>query len=189
MSTSGNGAVTGLEERLLRLEDAEEIRQLKARYGGYWDAGWSGAWSDGEKLAGLFTEDGVWDGRPLSPELKGRKEIKEYCEWLGRFVSYEEDGRPRELESISLHMTSNPIVTVDGDRASATFIGLLAAPHPEVTRAVWCAGRYEDELVRTAEGWKFERVTFKYAFFTPFDGPGWVSERFVEFAEAGQAGS
>ena len=81
-------ATTDVEQRVRRLEDAEEIRQLKALYGGYWDAGWSGARSDGEKLAELFTEDGVWDGGPLSPVLHGRQEIREYCEWLGRYVTY-----------------------------------------------------------------------------------------------------
>jgi SnoaL-like domain len=177
-------APTDLEQRLRRLEDAEEIRQLKALYGGYWDAGWSGAHSNGEKLAELFTEDGVWDGSPLSPVLNGRSEIRDYCEWLGRYVSYDEFGERRELESVSLHMACNPVITVEGDTASATFIGLLASPHPDIRRAVWCAGRYIDDLVRTPEGWKFQRVNFEYAFFTPFDGPGWVAERFVDFAQA-----
>jgi hypothetical protein len=184
VTLTGTQATTDVEQRLRRLEDAEEIRQLKALYGGYWDAGWSGARSDGEKLAQLFTEDGVWDGSPISAVLHGRQEIREYCEWLGRYVSYEESGERRSLESISLHMTSNPVITVDGDTASATFIGLLVAPHPDINRAVWCAGRYNDDLVRTPEGWKFQRVDFQYAFFTPFDGPGWVAERFVDFAQA-----
>ena len=36
-----------------------------------------------------------------------------------------------------------------------------------------------DEFVRTDDGWKFTKVKFHYAMFTPFDGAGWVKERFV----------
>jgi hypothetical protein len=53
----------GLEQRLRRLEDIEEIKKLKARYCEACDRGWDGRAShDLEKIVALFTEDAVWDG-------------------------------------------------------------------------------------------------------------------------------
>ena len=46
-----------LEKRLQTLEDIEAIKRLKARYCAMCDAGY-----DSDGLAGLFTEDAVWDG-------------------------------------------------------------------------------------------------------------------------------
>ena len=46
-----------LERRLARLEAAEEIRQLKARYAEVCDTGY-----EPERMVPLFTADAVWDG-------------------------------------------------------------------------------------------------------------------------------
>ena len=48
---------SGLEASLRRLEDIEAIKQLKAQYCSYCDDQY-----DVEGLAGLFTDDAVWDG-------------------------------------------------------------------------------------------------------------------------------
>jgi hypothetical protein len=179
-------ASSDVERRLQRLEDAEEIRRLKALYGEYWDAGWTTSGS-GQGLASLFTEDGVWDGRPvISDVLQGHQAIAEHCEAFVRFNTHTAEGEEREHPSLSMHMTSNPRIDLDGDRAQATFIGFLTTADPDRDQAYWCGGRYVDDLVRTADGWRFSRVRFHYAFFTPFDGQGWVKERFsgIEFAGA-----
>jgi hypothetical protein len=46
-----------LEKRLQALEEIEAIKRLQARYCAMCDAGY-----DSDGLAGLFTEDAVWDG-------------------------------------------------------------------------------------------------------------------------------
>ena len=46
-----------IEARLRRVEAAEQIRLLKARYCDLCDAGYPA-----DALCSLFTEDGVWDG-------------------------------------------------------------------------------------------------------------------------------
>ena len=46
-----------LERRIKNLEDIEAIKGLKARYCSYCDDSY-----DAEGIAGLFTEDAVWDG-------------------------------------------------------------------------------------------------------------------------------
>lgn len=40
-----------------------------------------------------------------------------------------------------------------------------------MSTAIWLAGVYDDEFVRTADGWRFARVMFAPAFRTPFDCP------------------
>jgi Fe-S-cluster-containing dehydrogenase component len=52
-----------LEKRLQALEEIEAIKRLKARYCAMCDAGY-----DSNGLAGLFTEDAVWDGGSFGHE-------------------------------------------------------------------------------------------------------------------------
>lgn len=172
--------------RLQALEDIEEIKRLKTLYGENWDAGWSDTpgQGSGAKLAALFVEDGIWDGRPIVADvLHGREAIKDSCEEFVRFNTYTPSGEKREFEAMSLHIATNPRVDVDGDTAKASFTGLLLTAEAESGQSFWCAGRYRDELARTEQGWRFTKVKFNYALFTPFDGEGWVKERFgpVEF--------
>ena len=46
-----------LAQRVARLEAIDEIKRLKARYCAYCDDDY-----DPEGIAGLFVEDGLWDG-------------------------------------------------------------------------------------------------------------------------------
>ena len=64
-----------LERRLQALEDAEAIRNLKARYAALCDAN-----TDAHGLALLFTEDALWE----SPDL-GRFEGREAIRGFFRF--------------------------------------------------------------------------------------------------------
>ncbi|MYG14649.1 MAG: hypothetical protein F4171_17925 [Gammaproteobacteria bacterium] len=50
-------ADVNIESRMRRLEAAEQIRLLKARYCDLCDAGYPA-----DALCSLFTDDGVWDG-------------------------------------------------------------------------------------------------------------------------------
>jgi hypothetical protein len=171
-----------LDDRLRAIEDVAEITRLKTLYGEYWDAGWADAPGDGrgDGLAALFTEDGIWDGRPVVADvLHGREEIKRSCDEFARFNTYAPDGSPRDDEAMSIHFATNPRVDVDDDTAVGKFTGLLLTADAESGRSFWCCGRYIDEFVRTDDGWKFTKVKFHYAMFTPFDGAGWVKERFV----------
>lgn len=176
----GSGAAADdLERRVALLEDQEAIRRLKSLYGEYWDGGFVGSHGSGEKLAALFTEDATWDARPLPPEiLRGREEIRACCDDLLRGITFDAAGERRELESIEFHVFANPRIDIDGDRAVATFTGLITACDPDSDTAFWCAGRYTDHLVRTPDGWKFTSLKFHHVFFTPYDGPGWIKQRF-----------
>jgi len=154
-----------IEQRLRRLEDLEEIRVLKQRYCKYCDYGWEGAGQDGAKVAELFVADGIWD-TALGGRCQGRAAIADH------FTRHHRANR-----GLSLHMAINPAIEIDGERASGSWNGLVASSAGG--RAIWIGGRYEDEFVRTAVGWRFTRLKFYAAFWTPYED-GWIRTRFIE---------
>jgi 3-phenylpropionate/cinnamic acid dioxygenase small subunit len=60
----------------------------------------------------------------------------------------------------TMHRMSNQVITVDGDRAEArTYVdGLIMAP--DNNSGVNAVGFYDDEMVRTADGWRIARRRF-----------------------------
>jgi hypothetical protein len=171
--------ITELERRIALLEDQEAIRRLKSLYGECWDGGFAGSHGSGARLADLFTEDATWDARPLPAEvLRGRQEIMECCDGLLQSITFHTSSDRRELESLEFHVFANPRIDIASDQATGIFTGLITACDPDTNTAYWCAGRYTDQFVRTDEGWKFRSLKFDHAFFTPYDGPGWIKQRF-----------
>jgi hypothetical protein len=149
-----------LEKRIRVLEDIEAIKRLKARYCAYCDDSYN---ADG--VAGLFTEDGVWETGVGRNE--GREEIRAFFKQLPQSISF------------AIHMVLNPIIEVDGDTAKGSWYLLCPCTRAETGRAIWQAGRYDDEYVRVDGEWKFKNLKVSHYFFrTPFD-EGWVKNRFV----------
>jgi hypothetical protein len=143
----GGPFVRELAAKLRRLEDIEEIRQLKHAYCRLLDGGWEpqGPSHMGD-LAALFTEDGVWDGRPSSPRAEGHAEIR------AMIVSF------RPVPFI-MHIVTNPTITVDGDSAHGTWDVVLAMTSP-TGQPNLAFGTYDEVYARTAEGWKFRSLRF-----------------------------
>jgi uncharacterized protein (TIGR02246 family) len=110
------------------------IRQLSAQYNRYADA------ADGEAFANLFTPDGVFEIR--GNRYVGSREIADVCSRTTGVV----------------HITTDPLIAIDGDRARQTsrVIAVRAAPDKSEVFFV-STGMYTDELIRTAEGWRFLR--------------------------------
>jgi hypothetical protein len=133
---------------LAELEDLEAIRRLKADYCLLSDRGYSGAGDDPRAVAALFHETGQW-GNAQGPDA-----IREL---FGRFQ--------RQLP-FAMHYALNPAVELDGDRAQATWHGLIAAT-TDTGDGLWIGGLYHDQFVRTAGGWRFQRLVFVQAFRTP----------------------
>ena len=149
-----------LERRIKVLEDVEEIKKLKAHYCAYVDAGF-----DADALAGLFTEDAVWDA-----DTRGRGEGRE--EIRGFFQR-----GPQRLP-FAVHMVMNPIIEVNGDTAKGTWYLLEPCTFADGNRAVWGAARYDEDYVRVDGQWKFQNLKLTSRFWTPFD-EGWVKTRFI----------
>jgi ketosteroid isomerase-like protein len=138
-----------------RLADLAAIEALQARYCRFVDSGYAVAGDDPDAFAALFAEDGVWAaaGEPVV----GRAAIRERAVAGRRF---------------RFHLAANPIVDLDGDRATGRWHVLVALTGRD-GEAQWLAGRYVNELVRTPEGWRFAAVRFVRAFHAPYDS-GWA---------------
>ena len=149
-----------LEARIRRLEDIEAIRQLKARYCLLADRGYDGAGDDDRAFAELFAEDGVFEAS--AGPIVGRKAIEARC---------------KKFHPFGFHVVMNPVIVVDGDTASASWSALVPSTTVDET-ALLVAGRYEEELVRTADGWRYAQVRFRAAFRAPHED-GWAKTRFL----------
>jgi uncharacterized protein (TIGR02246 family) len=131
--------VDSLAQRLRRLEDLEEIRQLFVDYGRHLDAG------DVHAYAGLFADDGEILLGPIG-RAKGRAAIVELMT------------KVRERASTpSHHLITSPVIRLDGDRATSDVQWTVIRPGADGTLEVAMFGRHEDELVRERGRWCFRR--------------------------------
>ncbi|MDN5757157.1 MAG: nuclear transport factor 2 family protein [Tomitella sp.] len=130
-----------LSEKVVRLEDRQEIIDLMTSYGPAIDSG------DAEAVAHVWTEDGVYDVD--TGVLRGRNQIQEMVRGQ-RHQGYVQGGCAHVLEPGS--------VVIDGNTAVATCKSMLIVSSGDdsgftVLRAT--ANRWE--LVRTSGRWKCRR--------------------------------
>ena len=150
-----------LERRIRRLEDLEAIRDLKYRYSTYCDDGY-----DAALLAPLFTEDAVWDGGVLG-RFAGREAIRKFFEQCSKIVPF------------AIHQVTNPILGVDGDRATGRWYLWEPIVFASGNRGLWMAARYDDRYRRERGGWLFESVTVDLRMLSPYE-EGFAKVRIAE---------
>ena len=131
-------------------DDRDELVELLARYVSIPDTkGWD------ELPPTVFTDPITWDFESMSgvaPTTLPRAELIDRLRVA--LTGFE----------TTHHVATSPRITIDGDRAHIR-AHLRAehwlAPHlvPEASENCWLlVGFYDDEAVRTAEGWRIERV-------------------------------
>ena len=143
-----------LEQRIQRLEDIEECRQLRMRYhintnDGHFDRMWE-----------LFTEDAYVDFGYIS-KARGHEEIKELFARV-----------PRNLPLVK-QFIHNHLVEVDGDEA--TGISYLDARYAQNGESVMVAARFDEIYARTADGWRIREFRVTMYFSVPIS-IGWAGE-------------
>lgn len=138
--------MTDIDTRLRILEDQMAIQQLAARFTDAVNerdpAAFAGLWVDG---------DALWEiGEPLASRAQGREQIVAMLERL------------MAIESHFMQLTHSGVINLDGDRATArwdmrergrgdgTYYDNLAV--------------YNDILVRTLDGWRFQSRAYSYRF-------------------------
>ena len=89
------------ERRLQVLEDAEAIRNLKARYAALCDNQY-----DADGIASLFTEDAVWES-PALGRFEGREAIRNFFRGASGIYSF------------AIHYSLNGHIEVDGETSRA----------------------------------------------------------------------
>jgi hypothetical protein len=145
--------MTSIEDRLARLEAVQEIMHLKAAYCRFADADY-----DAEGIAGLFVEDGVWDGGPEFGRHVGRAAIKAFIDATRGQIRF------------AAHLVMNPLIEVQ-DAAHATGKWRLFMPCSSVAEAGlearWLLCDYAETYVRQDGRWLFRTIDMTVNFYAP----------------------
>ncbi len=148
-------------QRVKLLEDIEAIKRLKHEYCFALDS------RDWDAVAELFAKDGIVDYGPIG-SAKGRVAIRKL------FVE-----RISASFTFFAHMAHNPVIDVDGNKASGRwYFDIPATVAPD--RARWIAGRYEDEYVKERGKWRYAYLKSSSYFYISSYEKGWGKERFIQ---------
>ena len=156
--------VDDLNARLAKLEAAEEIRSLKARYAKACDVGYAP-----EAMRPLFTRDAVWS------DVRGRftgthEGIDAVCAFFAGAA---------DTISWAGHYMIGPDIEVADDLEHATGTWYLWQPCTINGEAAWISGTYADTY-RVEDGvWKIARLELTLDTVTTFED-GWVKRPFIE---------
>ena len=132
-----------IEQRLQRVEDELAIRRVLVDYSATQDA------RDFDAYVALFAENGEWvNGETV---YKGRAAIMDMLVGLYGVTP------PDFVNAESYHITSNPQIDLDGDRATVRSRHLLLMRGEEGEPTPMLAGIYDDEFVREDGEWKIQR--------------------------------
>ena len=153
-----------LERRVAKLEAAEAIRHLKARYAAVCDTGY-----DPDRMVPLFTRDAVWDGGERFGRHEGIDAIRAFFGSVSSQIVW------------ALHYRVAPVVEVADDLETATASWYLLEPCTIATdegpQAVLITDTYADRYRREPDGWKFAEVELDFQTISPLD-EGWVRRPF-----------
>jgi hypothetical protein len=132
-----------LEELIAR----EEIRQVTAL--------WTDTviWRNYDMFQSLWTENATWTiGKPFPMQVEGITNIVSKLKEL------------LTLEKAFFQALHEGVIIVDGDRASARW-GVTEFGRPDVPdQGYFNHAFYEDQLTKTASGWKFARRDYQYIY-------------------------
>ena len=120
-----------LEGRLQALEDAEAIRNLKARYAALCDAQY-----DADGIAMLFTEDALWESPGLG-RFEGREAIRGFFRGASGIFSF------------AIHYSLNGQIEVEGDTAQARWYLFMPCRWPREIRRCGVPA----SITRLTRGW------------------------------------
>ena len=148
-----------MERRLQVLEDAEAIRNLKARYAALCDRQY-----DAEGIAALFTEDAVWDSPGLG-RCEGREAIRSFFQGASRLFSF------------AIHYSLNGQIEIDGDTAQAQWYLFMPCTLAAGNRAMWRASIDHETYARVQGVWMFSGKRSEPLMNVPFE-TGWAEARF-----------
>lgn len=154
-----------LERRLQALEDAEAIRNLKARYAALCDQHY-----DADRIAMLFTEDALWESPGLG-RFEGRDAIRSFFRGASAIFSF------------AIHYSLNGQIEIDGDRARATWYLFMPCSLAAGNRAMWRASIDHETYARVGETWMFCHKRSEPLMNVPFE-TGWAQARFSRDAPA-----
>lgn len=140
-----------------KIEAADSIRQLKARYGWACDNGYKT-----EEMAKLFADDAVFDGGEEYGRQVGVERICAFFEDIGQQITWAR----HHITCVEIDLSENlkgatgiwyqlATVTFEGDDGPESFL---------------VSGVYHDRYERQEAGWKFAEVISEVDFIRPVEG-------------------
>ena len=132
--------MTELEQRLTRMEDIEAIKQLKAEYCDICDDD-----HNPDRITTIFAEDGIWEGAGFG-KAQGHTAIRELFKKFQTLISF------------SQHQVLNPVIKIDGDRATGIWYFFGPFTFYKNNQAKWLAARYQDDYVKVNGEWKIQHL-------------------------------
>lgn len=134
-----------IEERLLRLEDIEDIKNLTARYSFHINKGWNGKVVNVDAMPEIFVQDAKWESKAMKVKAEGLEEIMKALK------------EQTVNTDFSMHSYTNPIIDVNGDLATGNWLFWIASiRNGGVPNEVFMS---EDIIyTRTLIGWRIKQV-------------------------------
>lgn len=121
------------------LEEKDAIHETIANYCFHFDGGEFDQWVN------LFAEDGTFDAGQRGVH-KGREALRKFVKTVPLT-----GGSP-----MMKHCVMNEIIKVDGEKATAKSYIILVRSKGEGALVNGLAGRYEDQLVKQGDQWRFQ---------------------------------
>lgn len=105
--------------------------------------------ADWHQVLGTFTSDGIWEVPALGVFHQGHAPIQ--AAMAGFIVQM----------AYFVQVNAPAIIQLEGDKATARSVIRECGKFADRDEAMEVLGIYNDELIRTEEGWKFTRRTFR----------------------------
>jgi hypothetical protein len=137
-----------LQARVQRLEDLEAIKDLMARYASYVNTGWNDEVVDVDKLRLIYTQDVEWITPERSTPGRGLDNLLHEVRELTAPVDF------------SMHSLTNPVLAIDGDTATGTWLMSIASRTAGPTRQSFLS--MDLAYRRTPQGWRICRGNLHY---------------------------
>jgi len=163
LALSQSASAQSITDRLEAIEDYIKIEQLLMRYAIAFNT------EDADGYVGTFAPDGELrlirqEGEePFAGPFKGHDALR--AQW---FPDHPGPGTPlpefRRFGAMR-HVTTNPLIQVDGDTATVELIFIEVVSNGENIPpgsnppTIWAMGRYMDDLVKIDGEWYFQRCT------------------------------
>jgi SnoaL-like domain len=149
--------LTEIERRLIRLEDIEAIKQLKARYCEICDDD-----HNPDRITSVFAEDGIWESTEFGTG-RGHAEIRKLFRGF------------QELIEFSQHNVMNPIIEVKGNRATGEWYFMGPFRFRAGHQAKWLALQYKDDYVKLNGQWKYQHLRINLRLLASYE-EGWAKQ-------------
>lgn len=140
--------MSSVEERLRRLEDLEQIRDVTARYADATNRGFGGRTIDWDALEQIYTDDAHWFSGFMGMDVTGRQALLDVLRTQEHAVDR------------ALHSFTNPVIDLDGDTATGRWSMPIGSVHDGLDRAVFLSADFGYR--RTETGWRIASVEVDY---------------------------